>query len=52
MEMALDITADHTPQSPNEIIHLTRVGTSNSVCDTDTVDTNLVDGAVDGEEVD
>ena len=47
MEMSLDITADNTPQSPNEVVDLSRIGTSNSIGDTDSVDTNLVDGPVD-----
>ena len=49
MEMSLDITADNTPQSPDEVVNLSGIGTSNSVGDTDSVDTNLVDCPVDGQ---
>jgi hypothetical protein len=47
MEMSLDITTNNTPQCPNEIINLSRIGTSNGISNTDSVNTNLVDGPVD-----
>jgi hypothetical protein len=50
--MRLNIARDNTPQRPDQVVHLTRVGASDSVGNTDTVDTDLVDGAVDGEQVD
>lgn len=50
--MRLDITPDNSPQCPDQLVHLTRVGTPNGVGNTDTVHTDLVDCAVDGEEVD
>ena len=52
MEMSLDIAADNTPQSPDQIVNLSRIGTSNSISDTNSVNTNLVDGPVNGEKVD
>lgn len=52
MEVTLDITADHTPERPDQIIHLSRVGTSNSIRNTNTVDANLVYCSVDGQKVD
>lgn len=52
VEMSLDITAHDTPQCPDQLVHLSRVGTADSVGDTDTVDTDLVDGAVNGQQVD
>lgn len=47
VEVTLDITADHAPQSPDQLIHLSRVGTSDGICDTYTVHADLVYGAVD-----
>lgn len=52
VEVALDIAANNTAQSSDQIVDLTRAGTTDSVCDTDTVDTNLVDCAVKGQKVD
>lgn len=52
MEVALDVARDDTTEGTDEIVNLTRVGASDSVGDSNTVDTDLVDGAVDGEEVD
>lgn len=50
--MRLNIAADHTPQSPHQIVHLSGAGTSDGVGDTNAVYTNLIDGAVDGKKVD
>lgn len=50
--MRLDITAHNPSQRPNQIIDLSRVRTSDRVCDTDPVHPDLIDGTVDGEEVD
>lgn len=52
VEMRLDVTADDTSQRPDEVVDLSRVGTTDSVGDTDSVDTNLVDRAVDAEQID
>jgi len=50
--MRLDITAHDPSQRPNQIINLSRIRTPDGIGNADTVDTDLVDGAVDGEEVD
>ena len=47
MQMDLNITAHNPAECTDEIINLARVGTANCIGDTDTVDTNLVDGLVD-----
>lgn len=50
--MRLNIARDNTPQRPDEVVYLTRVGAPDSVGNTDTVDADLVDGTVNGEQVD
>jgi hypothetical protein len=50
--MRLDVTANDSTKRPDKVVHLARVGTSDSVGHTDSVDTDLVYGAVDGEQVD
>lgn len=52
MEVALDVTAHNTPERPDEVVHLPGVRTSDSVGDSDTVNTYLVNSTVDAEEVD
>lgn len=52
MEMALDVTRDNTAKGAHEVVDLARVGATDSVGDTDTVDTDLVDSAVNGQQVD
>lgn len=52
MKMDFDVAVDDTPQSPNKVIHLSWVGASNSIGDTNTVDTDLINSLVDGKEVD
>lgn len=52
MEMSFDITADNTSECPDEVVNLSRVGTTDSIGDTDSVDTDLVDCTVDGEQID
>lgn len=52
VEVGLDITADDTTKSTDEIVNLTGVGATNSVGNTDAVDADLVDGPVDGQQVD
>lgn len=52
VEMRLNVTADHTAESSDQIINLSWRGTTDCVCDTDAVDTNLVDGGVNLEKID
>lgn len=52
VEVGLDVAADDTAESADEVIDLAGAGAADSVGDTNAVDANLVDGAVDGEEVD
>jgi len=52
VEVAFDVARDDTAESSDEFVNLTRVGTTDGIGDTNTVDTNLVDSTVDGEEVD
>jgi len=52
VEMSLDVTSNNTTEGSDELVNLSRVGASDSVSNTDTVDTDLVDGSVDGKEVD
>ena len=47
VEVSLNVTADHTSERSDELVDLSRVGASDSVSDTDTVDTDLVDSSVD-----
>lgn len=51
MQVDLDIALDNSAERADEFVNLTRVGTADSVGDTDTVDTDLVYGLVNGEEV-
>jgi hypothetical protein len=50
--MGLDVTADNTSQCPDEVVNLSGVGTTDSVGNTDSVNTNLVDSPVNGQKVD
>lgn len=52
MQMNLNITLDNSTERTDKIINLTRVRTTNSVSDTDTVHANLVDSLVDGKKID
>jgi hypothetical protein len=52
VEMALDIAADDTTEGSHEVVDLSGGSTADSVSDTDSVDTDLVDGSVEGEKVD
>lgn len=52
VQMDLNVALDDATKRTDEVVDLARVGTADSVSDTDTVDTDLVDGLVDGEEVD
>lgn len=52
VQMNLDVAADNPSEGPNKIVDLTRVRAADGISNADAVDTNLVDGLVDGEEVD
>lgn len=52
VKMDFDVTADNASKGSDKVIHLTRVSASNGIGDTDTVDTNAVNGLVDREQVD
>lgn len=52
VKMSLDIAANHTPQGADEVIDLSWAGASDSVGDTNAVNTDLVDGAVNREKID
>ena len=49
--MALNIARNNTTECPDEVVYLSWRSATNCVCDTDAVDTNLVDGLVEGEEI-
>lgn len=51
VEVSLNITTDNSSQDTNQLVDLARRGTADSVSNTNTVDTNLVDGGVDGQEI-
>lgn len=51
VEVRLNITRDHTPQSPDQIVHLSWRRTADSVGNTDTVHAGLVHSAVESQEV-
>ena len=52
MEVNLDVARDDTAEGADEVIDLAGVGATDGVGDTDTVDTDAVDGLVNREEVD
>ena len=52
VEVSLDVATHDTSQHTDELVDLAGRGTANGIGNTDTVDTNLVDGGVDGQEVD
>jgi len=51
VEVSLNVTADNAAEHTDELVDLARGGTADSVGNTDTLDTDLVDGGVDGQEV-
>ena len=51
VKVNFDVAADDASKGADEVVDLTRVGASNGIGDTDTVNTNAVDGLVDGEKV-
>ena len=52
VEVALDVAADDTAESSDQVVDLAGGGTADRVGDTDSVDTDLVDGSVQREKVD
>lgn len=52
VEMGLDVAADDSSEGSDELVDLTGVGASDSVGDSDSVDSDLVDGTVEVKEVD
>lgn len=52
VQVNFDVTTDDTSERPHEFINLTRIGTSHSISDSHSVDTNLVDSLVNREQVD
>jgi hypothetical protein len=52
VEMALNVAADDTAERSHEVVDLSGRGTADGVSDTDSVDTDLVDGSVEREKVD
>lgn len=52
VEMALNVARDNGLEGSDKLVDLSGVGASNSVSNTDSVDTNLVDSSVDVEEID
>lgn len=52
VEMSLDIAADNTSQSSDQVVDLSWRCASNGICNTNTVYANLVDCRVNGEKVD
>lgn len=51
VEMGLNVAAHNSTEGPDQIVDLSGRSTANSVGNTNTVDTNLVNGGVDGEQV-
>jgi hypothetical protein len=52
VQVDLNVTTDDTPERPHKFVNLTRVGAPDSVGDSHPVDTNLVHGLVNREQVD
>ena len=52
VEMGLNVTRDDSTKSADKIVDLSWGSTSDGIGNTDTVDTDLVDGGVDGEKID
>ena len=51
VKVNFDVAADDASKGADKVVDLTRVGASNGIGDTDTVNTNAVDGLVDGEKI-
>ena len=52
VEVSLNVTADNTAQDTDKLVDLAGGGAADGISNADTVDTDLVDGGVDGEKVD
>lgn len=52
VEVSLDIAADNTTKGSDQVINLSWRGAAHSVGNTDPVNTDLINGGVDGEEID
>ena len=52
VQMNFNVAAYDTAQRSNQIIDLSRVGTPHRISNANSVDTNLVNGLIDREEVD
>ena len=52
VEVALDVAADDTAKGSDQVVDLAGGGTADRVGDTDSVDTDLVDGSVEREKID
>lgn len=52
MEVRLNVARDNAPQSPNQVVHLSRRSATNGISNTHAVDTDLVHRAVQRQEVD
>lgn len=52
VQVNLNVARDDTPERTDEVVHLARIGAADGVSDADAVDADLVDGLVDGEQVD
>ena len=52
MQVDFDVALDDTSKCAHKVIDLAGVSTAYCVRDTDTVDTDLVNGLVDGEQID
>ena len=50
--MCLNVARNDTTKSSYEVVYLTRRCATNGISDTNTVDANLVDSAVDGQQID
>ena len=52
VEVALNVTADDTTESSDQVVYLSRACTTDSVCYADSVHTDFVNSAVESEQVD
>lgn len=52
VEVAFNVTRDDATEGSDEVVYLSRVGASDGIGDTDSVQSDLVDGSVNGEQVD
>lgn len=51
VQVDLDVTLDDSTERAHKVIDLAGVGATNGIGNTNTVDTDLVNGLVDGEEI-